>query len=76
MISLEKIILDVLNEDNISGDVLGSPAAGTSQFSSDFYATGDNRIPYSFYGKGGVMTRRGLIKGKKKRKKKKRKKKK
>lgn len=75
MISLEKIILDVLNEENIAGDVLGAPAGGTSQFSGDFYAPGDSRIPYSIYGKGGVMTRKGLIKGRKKRKKKKRKKK-
>ena len=70
MISLEKIIMDVLNEQNTAGSVLGAPAAGTSQFSGDTYATGDMRIPYSIYGKGGVMTRRGLIKGRKKRKKK------
>lgn len=72
MISLEKIILGVLNEDNVSSGVLGEPAGGTSQFSGDFYAPGDNRIPYSVY--GGVMTRKGLIKRRKKRKKKKRKK--
>jgi len=70
MINLEKIILDVLNEQNVAGAVLGAPAAGTSQFSGDTYAPGDTRIPYSIYGKGGVMTRGGLIKGKKKRKKK------
>ena len=70
MISLEKIILDVLGEQNTVGSVLGAPAAGTSQFSGDTYATGDARIPYSIYGKGGVMTRKGLIKGRKKRKKK------
>ncbi len=75
MINLEQIILDVLNEVNTVGGVLGAPAAGTSQFSGDTYAPGDTRIPYSIYGKGGVMTRRGLIKGRKKRKKKKRKKK-
>lgn len=75
MISLEKIILDILNEENIAGDALGTPAGGTSQFSGDFYAPGDTRIPYSIYGKGGVMTRGGLNKGRKKRKKKKRKKK-
>jgi hypothetical protein len=74
MISLEKIILDVLEEENISGGVLGAPAGGTSQFSGDFYAPGDTRIPYSVYG-GGTMTRGGLIKRRKKRKKKKRKKK-
>ena len=73
MINLEKIILDVLKEENTAGDVLGSPAAGTSQFSGDTYAPGDARIPYSVY--GGVMSRRGLIKGRKKRKKRKRKKK-
>jgi hypothetical protein len=70
MINLEQIILDVLNEQNTVASALGSPAGGTSQFSGDTYATGDTRIPYSIYGKGGVMTRRGLIKGKKKRKKK------
>jgi hypothetical protein len=70
MINLKQIILDVLNEVNTVGGVLGAPAAGTSQFSGDTYATGDTRIPYSIYGKGGVMTRKGLIKGKKKRKKK------
>ena len=70
MINLEQIVLDVLNEQNVAGVVLGTPAAGTSQFSGDTYAPGDARIPYSIYGKGGVMTRGGLIKGKKKRKKK------
>jgi hypothetical protein len=73
MINLEEIILSVLNETNTAGSALGAPAAGTSQFSSDFYATGDARIPYSIYGKGGVMTRGGLIKGRKKRKKRKKK---
>jgi hypothetical protein len=72
MINLEQIILDVLKEENTAASALGTPAGGTSQFSGDTYATGDTRIPYSIYGKGGVMTRRGLIKGKKKRKKKKR----
>jgi|LakMenEpi03Aug12_release.lakeMendotaPanAssembly.Ray.scaffolds.fasta_scaffold3359508_2 hypothetical protein len=74
MINLEKIIRDVLNEDNVSGAALGAPAAGTSQFSGDFYAPGDTRIPYSVY--GGVMTRRGLIKKRKKRKRKRKRKKK
>jgi hypothetical protein len=69
MINLEQIVLDVLNE-MTAASVLGAPAGGTSQFSGDTYAPGDNRIPYSIYGKGGVMTRGGLIKGKKKRKKK------
>lgn len=72
MINLEKLILDVLSEDNVAGDVLGAPAAGTSQFSADTYAPGDTRIPYSVY--GGVMTRGGLIKRRKKRKSKRRKK--
>jgi len=70
MISLEKIILDVLKEENSAAGAFGPAAAGTSQFSGDTYATGDARIPYSIYGKGGVMTRGGLIKGRKKRKKK------
>jgi len=72
MINLEQIILDILNEENTAAGALGAPAGGTSQFSGDTYAPGDARIPYSIYGKGGVMTRGGLIKGKKKRKKKKR----
>jgi hypothetical protein len=72
MINLEEIILNVLKEENTVGAALGAAAAGTSQFSGDTYATGDTRIPYSIYGKGGVMTRGGLIKSKKKRKKKKR----
>jgi hypothetical protein len=70
MINLEKIVLNVLEEESTVGTVLGAAAGGTSQFSSDTYAPGDTRIPYSIYGKGGVMTRGGLIKGKKKRKKK------
>ena len=70
MINLVQIVLNVLKEQNVTGSVLGAPAAGTSQFSGDTYATGDTRIPYSIYGKGGVMTRGGLIKDKKKRKKK------
>jgi hypothetical protein len=69
MISLKKIVLDVLDE-MTAASVLGSPAGGTSQFSGDTYAPGDARIPYSIYGKGGVMTRKGLIKSKRKRKRK------
>lgn len=68
MINLEKIIEEIISEENVVGDVLGAPAAGTSQFSGDTYATGDTRIPYSVY--GGVMTRKGLIKRGKRRKKK------
>jgi hypothetical protein len=70
MINLEQIILDVLEEENVVASALGAAAGVTSQFSGDTYAPGDTRIPYSIYGKGGVMTRGGLIKGKKKRKKK------
>jgi hypothetical protein len=76
MIDLEKIILDILKEDNVAGGPTSAFGPGVqstaSQFSGDTYAPGDARIPYSIYGKGGVMTRGGLIKGKKKRKKKKR----
>lgn len=72
MISLEKIILNVLEEENTAAGALGAAAGGTSQFSGDTYATGDTRIPYSVY--GGVMTRKGLIKRRKKRKKKRKKK--
>ncbi len=72
MINLQNLILQVLNEENVAGDALGAPAGGTSQFSGDFYAPGDTRIPYSVY--GGVMTRKGLIKRRKKRKKKRKKK--
>lgn len=73
MINLKDLILQVLKEENVAGDALGAPAGGTTQFSGDIYAPGDNRIPYSVY--GGVMTRGGLIKRRKRRKKKKRKKK-
>lgn len=74
MINIEKIVLNVLEEENVSGGVLGDPAGGTSQFSSDeVYGPGEVRVPYSVY--GGVMTRKGLINGRKKRKKKRRKKK-
>jgi hypothetical protein len=59
-----------VNEENTVSGALGSPAGGTSQFSGDTYAPGDTRIPYSIYGKRGVMSRGGLIKGRKKRKKK------
>jgi len=74
MINLENLVKQVLNEENTVGGVLGAPAGDTSQFSGDTYATGDTRIPYSIYGKGGVMTRGGLIKGRKKRKKRRKKK--
>lgn len=74
MINLKNLIDQVLKEENTVAGVLGAAAGGTSQFSGDTYATGDTRIPYSIYGKGGVMTRGGLIKGRRKRKKKRKKK--
>ena len=70
MINLKKLVNLVLKEENVVSGVLGTAAGGTSQFSGDTYATGDARIPYSIYGKGGVMSRGGLIKGRKKRNKK------
>lgn len=76
MINLENLIEQVLEEENVAGGAGSAFGPGVqataTQFSGDNYATGDARIPYSIYGKGGVMTRGGLIKGKKKRKKKKR----
>jgi len=76
MISLENLIKQVLEEENVAGgpgSAFGPGVQATaSQFSGDTYAPGDTRIPYSIYGKGGVMTRKGLIKSRKKRKKKKR----
>lgn len=72
MINFKQLIQAVIEEENISGDVLGAPAAGTSQFSSDeLYAQGDNRVPYM---SPGVTTRRGRIKSKIKNKKRRRKK--
>ncbi len=72
MINLEEIILNVLNETNVVGTALGSPASGTSQFSGDFYATGDNRIPHSLF--GGKIFRRNINKSKGKKRKKRKKK--
>jgi hypothetical protein len=74
MINLQDLIAQVLEEENVASSALGAPAGGTSQFSGDFYAPRDTRIPYSVY--GGVMTRKGLIKNRKTRKKKKGKKRK
>ena len=72
MINLEQIILDVLNEENAAGGAASAFGPGVqstaTQFSGDTYAPGDARIPKSVY--GGIVTRRGLIKGRKKRKKK------
>lgn len=76
MINLENLIDQVLEEENVvggAGSAFGPGVQATAtQFSGDTYAPRDARIPYSIYGKGGVMTRGGLIKGKKRRKKKKR----
>jgi hypothetical protein len=72
MINLEQIVLDVLNEENVTGGAASAFGSGVqstaTQFSGDNYAPGDARIPKSIF--GGIVTRRGLIKGKKKRKKK------
>jgi hypothetical protein len=72
MINIEQLILDVLNEQNMAGgagSAFGQGVQSTAtQFSGDNYAPGDARIPKSIY--GGIITRGGLIKGKKKRNKK------
>ena len=72
MINIEQLILDVLKEQNMAGgagSAFGSGVQSTAtQFSGDNYAPGDARIPKSIF--GGIVTRRGLIKGRKKRKKK------
>jgi hypothetical protein len=72
MINIEQLILDVLKEQNMAGgtgSAFGSGVQSTAtQFSGDNYAPGDARTPKSIY--GGIITRRGLIKGKKKRNKK------
>lgn len=74
MINLEILIKQVLEEENMAGgagSAFGSGVQSTAtQFSGDTYASGDARVPKSLY--GGIVTRRGLIKGRKKRKKKKR----
>ena len=74
MINLENLIKQVLEEENMAGgtgSAFGTGVQATAiQFSGDTYAPGDARVPKSLY--GGIVTRRGLIKGKKKRKKKKR----
>jgi hypothetical protein len=72
MINLKQIVLDVLNEENLAGGAASAFGSGVqstaTQFSGDNYAPGDARIPKSIF--GGIITRRGLIKGRKKRKKK------
>ena len=74
MINLETLIKQVLEEENMAGgaDSAFGPGvqATATQFSGDTYASGDARVPRSLF--GGIVTRRGLIKGRKKRKKKKR----
>ena len=74
MINIENLIKQVLEEENMAGgagSAFGSGVQSTAtQFSGDTYAPGDARVPKSLY--GGIVTRRGLIKGRKKRKKKKR----
>jgi len=74
MINLEILIKQVLEEENMAGGAGSAFGAGVqataTQFSGDTYAPGDARVPKSLY--GGIVTRRGLIKGRKKRKKKKR----
>ena len=62
----------VKEEDDSSyadGSLGPNAAVGHSQ-SSDWYAPGDNRIPFAF---GVVQTRKGAIKSKRRRKKKKKK---
>lgn len=74
MISLEQLINQVLEEENVAGGAGSAFGPGVqataTQFSGDTYAPGDARVPKSLY--GGIVTRRGLIKGRKKCKKKKR----
>ena len=74
MINLEILIKQVLEEENMAGGAGSAFGPGVqataTQFSGDTYAPGDARVPKSLY--GGIVTRRGLIKGRKKRKNKKR----
>lgn len=74
MISLENLINQVIEEENIAGGAGSAFGPGVqataTQFSGDTYAPGDARVPKNLY--GGIVTRRGLIKNRKKRKKKKR----
>jgi hypothetical protein len=72
MINLKNLIDQVLKEENMAGGTGSAFGPGVqstaTQFSGDTYAPGDARVPKSLY--GGIVTRRGLIKGRKKRKKK------
>jgi hypothetical protein len=73
MLSLEQLILDILEEENMAGGAGSAFGPGVqataTQFSGDTYAPKDARVPKSLY--GGIVTRRGLIKSRKKSKKKK-----
>jgi len=73
MINIEKLILDVLKEQNVAGgaeSVYGTAGGGSSQFSGkNVYGDPDDaRIPTSLF--GGKIFRRNISKGRKKRKKK------
>ena len=72
MINIEKLILDVLNEQNMAGGAGSAFGPGVqataSQFSGDTYAPGDARVPKSLF--GGKIFRRNISKGRKRRKKK------
>ena len=68
---LEKMERSANVQEMTAGSVTGATSTqGGSIGNSDFYATGDTRIPHSIY--GGVVTRNGKL-GKKKRKKRKKK---
>ena len=74
----QKIVEELLREDNVSGGLssaLGPGVVATAdQFSGDSYASGEARITHGLFG-GAVLTRGGLkrVKQKKKAKKKSRK---
>jgi len=74
MLSLEQLILDVLEEENIAGgagSAFGPGVVSTeTPFSGDNYAKGRAENIFGNI-RPGVMTRKGLIKGGKKRRKKK-----
>jgi len=75
MINLEKIIKEILKEENVSGgdsSAFGSGVVNTEgPFSGDKYAPGDARVPHSLFG-GKIFTRN--IKNKRRKKTKKRRK--
>ena len=74
MINLETLIKQVLEEENMAGGAGSAFGPGVqataTQFSGDTYAKGSAVVPKNLF--GGIVTRRGLIKGRKRRKKKKR----